>query len=188
MDLVQISNLFNAIAQAHPSINFYHYGWSSDQNVNITNNFTGENTRGKKYPALHFDFPSENVEISTKDNKSSLTAFLVFTDTQYYESDGGATDLRSIIEVQNSLKNLAIDVISEFNRIGRTFAGRDHLGTLNPIVIRYDANALADRLVRIFVEVGIPYRNECSAFIADIAALDPPFNALPPLSEDYELK
>lgn len=188
MDIVQISNLFNAICLDNPKVNFYHYGWTSDININITNNFTGENTRGKKYPSVHFDFPSETINITTSDVLSSMSGVLIFSDTQYYNSEKGENDSRSIIEIQRDLKDLAVEVINEFNRLGRTFSGRDTLGILqNSIRINYSANTRADRLVELFIEFTLSYRNKCSDFVSDIPALPAPYNTLPPSSSDYEL-
>ena len=189
MDIVQISNLFNAICLDNPKVKYYHYGWTSDTNITVPNNFTTDNnSSGKKYPSVHFDFPSETVSITTQDVKSSLNGALIFADTQYYESEKGGNDSRSIIEVQRDLKNLAVEVISEFNRLGRTFSGRNIVGILqDSIRITYSANRRADRLVELFVEFTLIYRDICSSFVTDIPALPPDFNSLPPSTNDYEL-
>jgi hypothetical protein len=70
MKLVQISNLFNqiclAINQANPQarrVGFYHYGWYSDVNTNVQNNWTGQNTVGVVYPSVQLLYPTASVEI-----------------------------------------------------------------------------------------------------------------------------
>lgn len=191
MDIVQISNLFNAICLDSPKVKYYHYGWTSDINITVANNFTTDNnSSGKKFPSVHFDFPSETVSITTSDVQSRLNGALVFSDTQYYKSEKGENDSRSIIEVQRDLKNIAIEVINEFNRLGRGefFKGRDKLGILtDSIRISYSANRRADRLVELFVEFTLAYRDNCSSFVSNIPALPADFNSLPPSSNDYEL-
>lgn len=189
MDIVQISNLLNAICLDNPKVRYYHYGWTSDTNITVANNFTiGNNALGKKYPSVHLDFPSETVNLSTSDVISNLNGALIFSDTQYYESEKGANNSRSIIEVQRDLKNISIEVINEFNRIGRSFTGRDKLGILsNSLRYTYSANRRADRLVELFVEFTLNYRDNCPTFISDIPALPSDFNSIPPSTNDYEL-
>jgi hypothetical protein len=189
MTPTQISNVFNQILQSYVDMKFYHYGWTSDVNINIKNNFTGDNTRGKKYPALHMDFPSEQVTFQRPTVKTTANINLIFTDTQEYLSDNGATNLRSIVEMHTVLKNLAINVISEFNRLGRSLSGIDNFGVLtNQFTFNYDANANAHKLVRLFTTIQVFYHDICPTLEVDIDALNPPFNTLPPINEDFELK
>jgi hypothetical protein len=94
MTLTQISNLFNAIVQSYVDMGFYHYGWTSDINVNTQNNFTRGTGRGKLFPALHMDFPSETVQIVQKNVRSTSRIVLIFTETQGYNSDGNSSDPR----------------------------------------------------------------------------------------------
>ena len=50
MNLLKLSNFFNAISQAHTSFNYYHFGWRSDMLVNIPNNFDPNSSTGKTVP------------------------------------------------------------------------------------------------------------------------------------------
>jgi|31_taG_2_1085359.scaffolds.fasta_scaffold01708_6 hypothetical protein len=189
MTLTQISNLFNAIVQSYVDMGFYHYGWTSDINVNTQNNFTRGTGRGKLFPALHMDFPSETVQIVQKNVRSTSRIVLIFTETQGYNSDGNSSDPRSVVELHTELKRLAIAVLNEFNRLSRQFTGRDALAlTQTPINFTYDANQNNQRLVRLFCEAEIFYLDDCPDFVSDIPSLDPPFNVLPPSNNDYELE
>lgn len=189
MTITQISNYFNAIVQSYVDMGFYHYGWTSDINVNVQNNFTGNNSRGKKYPALHMDFITERPTILTKDVRSQATIPLIFSDTQYYNSENNSTNLRSLPELHTHLQQLAINVISEFNRIGRSLKGRDHFGVLTTQpTFTYTANSRNDRLVELFTQIEVFYFPDCTDFTADIEGLLPPFNTLPTGLNDYELE
>jgi len=189
MTLTQISNLFNAIVQDYVDMGFYHYGWTSDINTNTQNNFTRGTGRGKLFPALHMDFPNETVLIVNKDVRSTARVVLIFTETQGYNSDGNSSDPRSLVELHTELKRLAIAVLNEFNRLARQFTGRDALGlTKTPITFTYDANQNNQRLVRLFCNIELFYLDDCPTFTSDIPSLDPPFNSLPPSTNDYELE
>lgn len=189
MTITQISNYFNAIVQSYVDMKFYHYGWTSAINVNVQNNFTGNNSRGKKYPALHMDFITERPTILSKDVKSQATIPLIFSDTQEYKSEDGSTKTKSLAEMHSELQKLAINVISELNRIGRSLGGRNHFGVLTTQpTFRYTANARNDRLVELFTQIEIFYFPDCSDFTANIEGLDPPFNSLPTGPNDYELE
>ena len=195
MTLEGAANLFNIICLAHPEINYFHYGWESDIDDNINNNFTQEttekNSRGKKYPALHFDFPGEKWDLANKDAKIESTGWLIFSETQYYQSSGGGTDARSILELQNFLQRIALEVLVEYKRLGRQLGqlspnGQIDIKSINDV--RYTANARADNLVECLINITLEYRLDCSDFVANINGLQPPFNSLPLLPGDYELK
>jgi hypothetical protein len=193
MSLTKISNLFNQLCQTHPDVKYYHYGWQSDINITVPNNFTlgsGEQTnpRGKKYPSLTLEFPSERWELGGGGSQSFLRTFLIFNDTQRYNSEDGSNNPKSLVEQQDVLKKIAVDIITNFNRIGRAFGGKKIMQIRNINNVIYSGEARADRLVELVVDLEIYYFIECSSFIADIENLPPPFNTLPPTGEDMELK
>lgn len=192
MSLEKISNLFNILCQAHPDLKYYHRGWESDINITVANNFTlgsGDETnpRGKKYPSLLFDTVSERWKLSKGGAESKMRGLLRFNDTQYYNSEDGSNNSRSILEAQQDLQEIALDIVSEFNRLGRAFGGKEVLIISNVNNVFYNAEARADRLVEVTLDIEIYYFLKCSNFQADIPALDPPFNVLPPTDGDYEL-
>lgn len=190
MNIVQISNLFNQVclginAQTAGRVGFYHYGWYSDINANITNNWTGNNALGRLYPAVQFMYPTATIEVKEKSVKGSLRCRLVVSRPQYYENDGSYIN-QSIIEAQAELEALAINIISEFNRLGRIPTNGMSTGIQNPITIDYLSDAHNENLVLVDVSFNLWYVWECPTDVVDISALPAPFNALPPAVTDLE--
>jgi hypothetical protein len=190
MNLVQISNLFNQVclginAQTAGRIGFYHYGWYSDINANISNNWTGDNSIGRLYPAVQFMYPTATIEVKEKSVKGSLRCRLVVSRPQYYENDGSYIN-QSIIEAQAELEALAINIISEFNRLGRIPTNGMATGIQNPITIDYLSDAHNENLVLVDVAFNLWYVWECPTDVVDISGLPAPFNTLPPATTDLE--
>jgi len=190
MNIVQISNLFNQVclginAQTAGRVGFYHYGWYSDINANISNNWTGDNALGRLYPAVQFMYPTATIEVKEKSVKGSLRCRLVVSRPQYYENDGSYIN-QSIIEAQAELEALAINIISEFNRLGRIPANGMSTGIQNPITIDYLSDAHNENLVLVDVAFNLWYVWECPTDVVNIAALIKPFDGLPPAVTDLE--
>lgn len=190
MNIVQISNLFNQVclginAQSAGRVGFYHYGWYSDINANISNNWTGDNALGRLYPAVQFMYPTASIEVKEKSVKGSLRCRLVVSRPQYYENDGSYIN-QSIIEAQAELEALAINIISEFNRLGRIPTNGMSTGIQNPITIDYLSDAHNENLVLVDVAFNLWYVWECPTDVVDIPALAAPYNTLPPMTIDYE--
>ena len=190
MNIVQISNLFNQVclginAQTAGRVGFYHYGWYSDINANISNNWTGDNALGRLYPAVQFMYPTATIEVKEKSVKGSLRCRLVVSRPQYYENDGSYIN-QSIIEAQAELEALAINIISEFNRLGRIPTNGMATGIQNPITIDYLSDAHNENLVLVDVAFNLWYVWECPTDTADIATLPTGFNDVPPLFSDLE--
>lgn len=188
MDLVQISNLFNQVClginQATPNrIGFYHYGWYSDVNTNIQNNWTGTNTIGKLYPSVQFLYPTGSIEIKEKRFTNTLQCTIILSDLQYYNNDG-TMNQRSIIEVQRDLENLAVNILSEFNRIGRQITYQ--IGFQSPVQVDYLSDQHNDSLVLLKLDFSLWYQIDCPVDVVDIASL-PVNNDIPPSNNDYEL-
>ena len=188
MKLVQISNLFNQICLAINQsttgrIGFYHYGWYSDVNTNVQNNWTGQNTVGVIYPSVQLLYPTASVEIKEKSVRGTLNCRLIVSDLQYYNNDA-STNQRSIIEVQSDLEDLAVNVLSEFNRIGRT---KDYqCGITTPISIDYLSDAHNNSLVLLDTSFTIWYQWDCPIDVADISTLTGDFADVPPPIIDLE--
>ena len=190
MNIVQISNLFNQVclginAQTAGRVGFYHYGWYSDINANISNNWTGDNSIGRLYPAVQFMYPTATIEVKEKSVKGSLRCRLVVSRPQYYENDGSYIN-QSIIEAQAELEALAINIISEFNRLGRIPTNGMSTGIQNPITIDYLSDAHNENLVLVDVGFNLWYVWECPTDVVDIPNLPAPFDTLPPAVTDLE--
>lgn len=190
MNIVQISNLFNQVclginAQTAGRIGFYHYGWYSDINANISNNWTGDNALGRLYPAVQFMYPTASIEVKEKSVKGNLRCRLVISRPQYYENNGSYIN-QSIIEAQAELEALAINIISEFNRLGRIPTNGMATGIQNPITIDYLSDAHNENLVLVDVAFNLWYVWECPTNTVDIPSLPAPYNSLPPAITDLE--
>lgn len=190
MNIVQISNLFNQVclginAQTAGRIGFYHYGWYSDINANITNNWTANNALGRLYPAVQLMYPNATIEVKEKSVKGSLRCRMVISRPQYYENDGSYIN-QSIIEAQAELEALAINIISEYNRLGRIPTNSMQTGIQNPITIDYLSDAHNENLVLVDVGFNLYYIWECPTDVVDISGLPIPFNSLPPTIKDLE--
>jgi len=186
MNIVNISNLFNQIClginvAAPNTIGFYHYGWYSDINANVSNNWTGNNDLGRLYPAVQLMYPTATIDIKEKSVKGSIDCRMVVSAPQYYENNAQYKD-ESIIETQAKLEALAINILSEYNRIARTM----QTGIQNPITIDYLSDAHNENLVLLDIKFRIWYVWDCPTITADIAGLSAPFNTLPPIDTDLE--
>jgi len=190
MNIVQISNLFNQVCiginqQTAGRIGFYHYGWYSDINANITNNWTGNNALGRVYPAVQLMYPTANIEIKEKSVKGTLACRMVVSKQQYYDNQNQYVN-QSIIEAQAELEALAINILSEYNRVARLPANKMQTGIQNPIRIDYLSDAHNENLVLLDIQFTIWYVWECPTDVVDIAALPNPYNDLPPATTDLE--
>jgi hypothetical protein len=190
MNIVQISNLFNVVCiginqQTAGRIGFYHYGWYSDINANISNNWTGDNALGRLYPAVQFMYPTATIEVKEKSVKGNLRCRLVISRPQYYENDGSYIN-QSIIEAQAEMEALAINIISEFNRIARLPVNGMSAGIQNPITIDYLSDAHNENLVLVDVAFNLWYVWDCPTDTVNVAGLPAPYDDMPPLTIDYE--
>ena len=190
MNIVQISNLFNVVCiginqQTAGRIGFYHYGWYSDINANISNNWTGDNALGRLYPAVQFMYPTATIEVKEKSVKGNLRCRLVISRPQYYENDGSYIN-QSIIEAQAEMEALAINIISEFNRIARLPVNGMSAGIQNPITIDYLSDAHNENLVLVDVAFNLWYVWDCPTDTVNVAGLPDPYDDMPPLTIDYE--
>ena len=190
MNIVQISNLFNQVCiginqQTAGRIGFYHYGWYSDINANITNNWTGNNDIGRVYPAVQLMYPTANIEIKEKSVKGTLQCRMVVSKQQYYDNQNQYVN-QSIVEAQAELEALAINILSEYNRVARLPANHMQTGVQNPIRIDYLSDAHNENLVLLDIQFTIWYVWECPIDTVDIAALPSPYDDLPPVTTDLE--
>jgi hypothetical protein len=185
MNILQVSNLFNQIAQGLPAIKYYHYGYYSDINVNIQNNFTGENTNGKEFPSVSFLYPDSRLAIKNDSVRGSLNCRLVFNDLQAYDNDSTLKN-QSILEQHAELEAIAVNFLSEVNRLSRQ-AGNNS-GIVGDVTFDYFSDAHTDRLITITANFALFYGLDCPTVQVNPASLDAPFNDVPPsAADDYEL-
>lgn len=187
MNLVQIFNLFNQIciginASSPERIGFFHYGWYSDINANIQNNWTGNNALGRLYPSVQLMYPNATIDIKEKSVKGSIQCRMIVSKPQYYSNDSQYVN-ETILEAQSDLEALAVNILSEYNRIAR---GVLQTGIQNPITIDYLSDAHNENLVLLDIRFNIWYVWDCPAITIDISTLPAPYNSLPPINTDLE--
>jgi hypothetical protein len=190
MNILQVVNLFNQIclginASSPDRIGFFHYGWYSDINANIQNNWTGANEIGRKYPAVQLMYPISTVEIKEKSVKGSVKCRMIVSKQQYYGNDSQYVN-ETILEAQSDLEALAVTILSEYNRISRLPQYHMQTGIQNPITIDYLSDAHNENLVLLDIQFSIWYVWECPTISSDILSLAAPFNLLPPATTDLE--
>lgn len=186
MNVLQAVNLFNQIClginiSSPQRIGFFHYGWYSDINTNIQNNWTGNNEVGRKYPAIQLMYPTATVDIKEKSVKGSIQCRMIVSKPQYYNNEAQYVN-ETILEAQADLEALAVNILSEYNRIARGLQS----GIQNPITIDYLSDAHNENLVLLDIRFNIWYVWDCPTITADISSLPPPFNDLPPADSDLE--
>jgi hypothetical protein len=188
MNIVQISNLFNQVCMGinlvtPERIGFYHYGWYSDINSNITNNWTGNNSQGRYYPSVQFMYPTTRVEIKQPSVKGTMDCRMVVARPQYYNNDASYNG-QSIIECHAELEALAVNILSEFNRIAR---GSNYQAGINgAVTIDYLSDAHNENLALLDCSFQIWYVWECPTDTANISALPTCYNDIPPPLHDLE--
>lgn len=185
MDIVQLSNLFNLIAQAHPKFNSYHFGWRSDVNASIQNNFDPAGEIGKQYPAVHFDAAIDGNSVLTTRN-AAIDIRLHFDDILYYGMDG-ATDTRTLIEVWRDLWGWGMQFVYEIRNHGKALSSTPGMMVAiagDSIRWYYDSNRHNDRVATVYFEFTLAMKIDCVELGLELDGIDGfPF---PPEGWDYE--
>lgn len=119
-NLVQISNIFNLMVQADSSLEFYHFGWRSDINRNIDNNFDQGTIVGRLFPSVQFEPPEKlkhsNNGLSYLGVKEDVNITLYFDDLQDYNNDSSAK-VDTLIEQWTNLKQLAENFVLNLEQV-----------------------------------------------------------------------
>ena len=178
LTLTKISNIFNVLCQEYSEINFYHYGWRSDYNRNVRNNFDPDLQGLPKYPSLQI---GNEGEIEVLDNDLLKTRFeltLYFDDLLFYGNDSKPRpkEENPIIQWQKLL-DIATAVVGEFNRWGLTYGQEDtnyYVAELvedngRQFVLNRDIFDAKNRLITVYTTINIIGYLECK----DPLNLDP---------------
>jgi hypothetical protein len=190
MDIVQISNVFNALAQLHPDINFYHAGLAETINQSgIDNNFDPGNSTGKEYPLLIFPYDATRdlVNLTNQRQLARMEMTLLFYDTMFYDNDS-KNDVRTEIEILRDLRAVGdgfLVAIRKANKVeiaGNVCNGLGIDGVTTITAIPFQHN---DRVMCLRYDFTLTYFAECQPFDPDFALLVPP-NAVP--VPDYDLE
>ena len=182
--ITEISNIFNLMVQADSRLKFYHFGWRSDINKNIDNNFDKGIKTGRLFPALHFDVPDffqPSEELNYLGFKEDIAVNLYFDDLQNYDNSGEIkTD--NLIEQWAALKQIAEDFISNLNEVLQYYKA----GFIRTVP-RFEpkSNLFNDRLITFEVSFTIAHFAECTEEDNKINLLSLPSSSLFP-STDIE--
>jgi len=171
--LTEISNIFNLMVQADSRLKFYHFGWRSDINKNIDNNFDKGVKTGRLFPALHFDVPDffqPSEELNYLGFKEDIAVNLYFDDLQNYDNSGEQkTD--NLIEQWAALKQITEDFISNLSEVLQYYKA----GFIRTVP-RFEpkSNLFNDRLITFEVSFTIAHISECTEEIHKINLLSLP--------------
>ncbi len=112
--LSNISNVFNLIAQFDTRILNYHFGWQSDINREIDNNFDEGNATGRMFPAVQMDIPDwaqYKEQPSYLGTLEDLKVILYFYDLEDYNNDS-SEKTSNLVEQMTNLKTIADDFLA----------------------------------------------------------------------------
>ena len=115
MTIVQLSNLFNLISENMPDIGSYHYGWPSDMNLNIQNNYDPNASTGTKFPAVLFMPPTLSTRTDDSNTEALFSRYgveLLFTDTYGYNAQTLGYKSDTTVECEAKLQTIAADFIN----------------------------------------------------------------------------
>ena len=114
MTITQLSNLFNLIVQNDPDYRFYHYGFPSDMNINIGNNYDPLSDTGRLFPYVLLLPPilnSRAMESNTAAIYDTYQVEFLITDTYAYEQGVLTYKIDTTIELEQTLQILAKKLI-----------------------------------------------------------------------------
>jgi hypothetical protein len=114
MTITQLSNLFNLIVQNDSDYKFYHYGFPSDMNINIGNNFDPTSDTGRLFPYVLLLPPilnSRAMENNTAAIYDTYQVEFLITDTYAYNQGLLTYKIDTTIELEQTLQILGKKMI-----------------------------------------------------------------------------
>ncbi len=171
--LTEISNIFNLMVQADSRLKFYHFGWRSDINKNIDNNFDKGVKTGRLFPALHFDVPDffqPSEELNYLGFKEDIAINLYFDDLQNYDNSGEIKK-DNLIEQWAALKQITEDFINNLSEVLQYYKA----GFIRTVP-RFEpkSNLFNDRLLTFEVSFTLSHFSKCTEEINKINLLSLP--------------
>lgn len=180
MNIVQLSNYFNLIAQQVGFLG-YHYGFESDMYRNVQNNTNPQNSIGNRYPFVLFEHPTWSTTF-LRAPTTRYSCRVNFFGLQHYNNDA-SINVAQTIEQENALRLLALDFIEGVKQVGI-----DQGFAIETSTVNFDSQEaqLADRLIQIVATFNIQTREECSTFVFDPALVLAPYSYPTSDSVDFE--
>lgn len=169
MNILKISNIFNLLVQNSDFFQSYHFGYHSDINASIPNNFDNAGEAGKMFPHVTWVAPVEGkIKMRGNGGEDQVDVMLLFYDLQDYRNDGEPRTIEHTLAWQWSiLKARAMEFVHGLN-LSREVRVLDS-------EIRWftDSNAHIDRLICVGLEFKLTYPYGC----CDYEAQAPPLSA-----------
>jgi len=159
MTLTELSNIFNAITQNIAGLNSYHFGFLSDINTSIINNFNPSPKCSDPYPLVMFEPPAGSYR--THDSKIFRTVRLLFADRQ--DSDKNGAICETLLEKMSDLELLALSFMRSLYSIKTEGACLQSSLRKQEAAFNLDAYAFNDRLVTYELTFNLvtPFNTEC---------------------------
>ena len=185
MNLLKLSNFFNAISQAHTSFNYYHFGWRSDMLVNIPNNFDPNSSTGKLFPAVHFAVPeSFNSTVNDSTNKDSIPVTLYFDNLQDYNNNGTA-NTKTLLRQWSDLTILAKEYLYNVQRLMERDLTGFYLDT-DSFRLEFDSDLGADKLISVKATFNVTVQADCINVELEPTTLTATPSSLYPVADGYD--
>jgi len=188
MNVIGLSNLFNLIAQ-QLGFKGYHYGYFSDINRSIDNNFNSTNSIGRQYPAMLVEPPTTaSVFLSAV---TSQYGYIFHFLAPYAYNNDSTTNTAQFIEQEQALKDLANRFFYSLMQVGSSpnLAGGNQYVSIASNTINFDAvenNEGVDGLMHIAATCILNVQEACPLNLFSIAAIDPAYAFPPSQDSDYE--
>lgn len=185
MTIVEISNLLNTITALHPNLSSYHFGWPSDINRNVANNYDADQQTGTLFPHVQWAAPAQG-SIDIIQGNEDLEMTLHFYDLMLRDSSG-ATTTATMIEHWRNLRKWAYEFLRDLNRAGKTLAPLRKGIQIRNNTVRWitDAHRENDNLILLTVQFTLANKLDCEASKVDFT--NPPSgHAWPPADTDIE--
>jgi hypothetical protein len=181
MNLLHLSNLFNKLVQDSSFFQSYHFGYHSDININVPNNFDPNNEAGKRFPHVLWAAPVEGqIQMSGDNGTDDIDVMLFFYSLHGYRNDSDPIDIDiTMLRQWNTLKARAIEFVHALNK------GRDFKIKGQTVKYFTDSNVSVDRLLCVGVEFRLTNVYGCPDYEAQIPPLSAA-NISPVKSSDLE--
>ena len=172
------------MVKADSRLNFYHFGWRSDINRNIDNNFDEGTSTGRKFPAVQFHVP-ENTSISQNGLdyyglQEDIQITLYFDDLQDYNNNS-TEKIDTLLEQWTNLKTIAEDFVLNFEKVIVEKYGVGHIDSEIKFIPR--SNLHNDKLITWEVSFLMNHITPCTLEENQVDLL-----ALPSRIESFDLE
>lgn len=179
MNLLRISNLFNLLVQGSTFFRSYHFGYASDIDRNVPNNFDPNNETGKFYPHVAWIAPPEGAA-DLRRGMDEVEIEIRFYDLLDYKNDGDPVAMsETMLKRWDALKREAFVFISAI-RMSK------QVGQSGTVKWFSDSHVGSDRLICIGATVTLQQVFSCADIEAVAKALSEGLPAIIPDALDLE--